>query len=186
MHRMHRALGILPVLTLALAACAAPQTGGGDASSAPDASTALASTAASASAVAGTDASHGASPSPGAGTGAAERIDIGVLAGDPGAVSGTEVRVLARVDEVVAEGDAFYTSPSGTEEGRLLVILAEDARVDKEIAEGSVVWVDGTVIGGTEDELGSAGAALTELPSGYEGDYVLLASALADPLAGES
>jgi hypothetical protein len=42
------------------------------------------------------------------------------------------------------------------------------------------------VIGGTEDELGSAGAALTELPSGYEGDYVLLASALADPLAGES
>jgi hypothetical protein len=187
MHRMHRALGILPVLTLAVAACAAPQTGGGGASIAPDASAApAASTTASASADAETDASDGASASPGAETGATERIDIGVLTGDPGAVSGTELRVLARVDEVIADGDAFFTSPSGTEEGRLLVVLAADARVDKQIAEGSVVWVEGTVVGGTEDELESAGAAMTELPSDYEGDYVLVASALADPLAGES
>ena len=49
-----------------------------------------------------------------------------------------------------------------------------------------MLWVDGTVVGGTEDELDSAGAAMTELPSDYEGDYVLVASALADPLAGES
>ena len=185
MHRMHRALGILPVLTLLLAACAASGTGGGGASFAPDSSSARESAAASASGAAETGASTGATASPADQGGGADRIDIGVLTGDPGAVAGTELRVLARVDEMVADGEAFYTSPSGTDEGRFLVVLAEDARVDKEMVEGAVVWVDGTVVGGTGEELESAGAATTEMPSDYEGDYVLIASALADPLAGE-
>lgn len=185
MQRMHRALGILPVLTLAVAACAAPQTGAGDASSGPESSAAASPSTSSPSGTSGTDASGGASASPAPEAGSAERIDIGVLAGDPGAVAGSELRVLARVDEVLSDGQAFYTSPSGTDEGRLLVVLADDARVDKEMAQGAVLWVDGTVVGGTGEELESAGAATTELPSDYEGDHVLVASVLADPLAGE-
>ena len=123
MHWMHRALGFLPVLTLALAACAAPETGEGGRSGSPAVSSAPGSTAPSSEVE--TDASPEASAIPAGEAGAAERIDIGVLTDDPGTVSGSQIRVLARVDEVVEDGDAFYTSPAGTAEGRLLVVLAE-------------------------------------------------------------
>lgn len=172
MNRMRRATGFLALIAL-LAACAAPGTGGGP--------TEPAGTAAPASAHASAvpDASDGAS------SGTVTRVDIGTLAGDPSAFKGTYIKVLARVDRVLVDGAAFVTSPSATEEDQIPVIVMPDAQVEKDLAEGSVVWVEGTVIGLTEQELSDAGIDLPLDQLGFDGEWVIVADRIADPLAGD-
>jgi hypothetical protein len=177
MHRIHRAIIVMPVLAFLIAACAAPETGG----QASDAATSP-STAASADAT--SDASAPASPTDDAEAGPT-RVDLSALAADPSAFTGGELRILARVDEVTEEDASFLTSPSASEEGQILVVLADDAELSKTLEVGSVVWVDGTLVGATSEELESAGAAATELPDGYAGEYAMVASAVTDPLGGD-
>jgi hypothetical protein len=176
MHRMHRAAGLLPVIAL-LAACAAPGTGTGGAGS--DASSSI--PAVESTAPGTTDPSG--SPSEASAT---TRVDIGVLGADPSSFMGEEITVLARVDRVLVDGLAFLTSPSATEENQMAVVVRPDAQVDKEIAEGSMVWVDGTVIGVSEDELAQAGVdvSLDELGE-FSGEFAMVADAIRDPLAGD-
>ncbi|MDQ2688795.1 MAG: hypothetical protein M3Y29_00785 [Chloroflexota bacterium] len=179
MQRMHRAAGILPILILALAACAAPGTGAGGAAdeTAPATNDDQATASSAAPAASATTDSDDDAAGP-------ERVDIGVLADDPGSFEGEEIAVLARVDEVLVDGLAFLTSPSGTEEGQFPVVVAADAQVDKEIAVGSVLWLEGTTVAFTAEELEAAGAdvALDELGA-FEGEFVFVANAVSDPLA---
>jgi hypothetical protein len=168
MNRVHRALGILPPLVLTLAACAAPGTGGGQLNETEFAGSPSAPASAFPS-IASAD--------------TVQRIDIGALSGDPAMVEGERVAVLARVDEVLVEGRAFLTSPSASEEGQIPVVIGPEAQVDKEIAVGGVVWLEGSVIGLTTDELGAAGVDTSPEDLGaFEGDFVFLADTVADPL----
>lgn len=178
MNRMHRAAGILPILMLALAACAAPGTGGGrtDTSAEPATSpTTESSTAPSGSATVDAD---------DASETEIQRVDIGVLAEDPAAFEGQPVAVLARVDEILVDGLAFVTSPSGTEEGRFPVVLTGDAQVDKEIQVGSVLWLEGMPVAFTAEDLEAAGVEISadEL-EGLEGEFAFVASSVGDPLS---
>jgi hypothetical protein len=110
---------------------------------------------------------------------------MSALAADPGTFVGQDVTVLARVDEVVIDGGAFLTSPSGTADGQIAVIVAPDATIDKEISSGGVVWVDGTVVGFTPDDLAAAGVELSaDDLGGYDGAFAIIANAIRDPLAG--
>jgi hypothetical protein len=167
MNRMRRAIGILPPLVLVLAACAAPGTGGGDDSSD------MATTSAAASAST-------------ASSGATGRVDIGDLYADPAAFAGQEVTILGRVDGLVGDRGAFLTSPSGEDEG-LLVVPADDATVEKEAAQNRVLWITGIVVPFDSEALAAAWTsvgvddpALAE----YTGDYAVVATELGDPLAG--
>ena len=172
MNRMRRAAGIL-ALTALLAACAAPGTGGG----------------ATASGI-GTDGMTSTNPSvsPAASGGTIDdtttRVDIGVLSDDPSAFSGEPIKVLARVDQVLVEGLVFLTSPSASDEGQIPVLVRPDAQVDKEIAEAGVVWVEGTVVGLTDQELADAGldVSLDQLGE-FDGEFAIVADAISDPLA---
>lgn len=179
MHRMHRAAGVL-ALVVALAACAAPGTGAG-----PTDETKASGPAGSSAASEASAAASGSAPAA-ADTGADDRVDMGALAADPGAVTGEQVTVLARVDRVVVDGVAFLTSPSGTEEDQLAVIVRPEAQLDKDIAEGRVVLVDGTVVGFTAEELQSAGVdiGVDELGD-FDGEFAIVADAIRDPLAGD-
>jgi hypothetical protein len=173
MNRMRRAAGIL-ALTGLVAACAAPGTGAGGTAS-------------------GTDADSAASANPSMSVAASDdsaastttRVDIGALSDDPSAFSGQQIKVLARVDQVLVDGVAFLTSPSASEEGQIAVLVRPDAQVDKEFAEGSVVWVEGTVVGLTDQELSDAGLdiSLDELGD-FDGEFAIVADAISDPLAG--
>lgn len=173
MNRMRRAAGII-TLTALLAACAAPGSGGGGA-------------AAGASGTAAGLASANPSTSPGASdstdTSSATRVDIGALSDDPSSFNGQQIKVLARVDQVLADGVAFLTSPAASDEGQIAVLIRPDAQVDKDIVEGSVVWVEGTVVGLTDQELSDAGLDVTldEL-GGFDGEYAIVADAIGDPL----
>ena len=173
MNRMRRAAGIV-TLTALLAACAAPGTGGG------------------ATEPAGTGATDAASMNPSsspASTGSADgdtatRVDIGALSGDPSSFSGQSIKVLARVDQVLVDGVAFLTSPSASDEGQLAVLVRPDAQVDKEIHEGTVVWVHGTAAGLTEQELSDAGLDVTLDQLGdFDGEFAIVADSISDPLA---
>jgi hypothetical protein len=168
MNRVHRAFGILPATVLTLAACAAPGTGGGQANETePGGSPSAPASAAASLAPADT----------------LQRVDIGALSGDPVTLEGERVAVLARVDEVLVDGHAFLTSPSASEEGQIPVVLEPESQVDKEIAVGSVVWLEGSVIGLTTDELAAAGVDISpEDLGGFEGDFVFVADSVADPL----
>jgi hypothetical protein len=172
MNRMRRAAGIL-ALTALLAACAAPGTGGGATTSGSGANV-----------VPSTNPSMSAAASAGAEAGAMTRVDIGALSDDPSAFSGEQVKVLARVDQVLVDGVAFLTSPSASEEGQIPVLVRPDAQIDKEIVEGSVVWVEGTVVGLTDQELSDAGLdiSLDELGD-FDGQFAIVADAISDPLA---
>src|SRR3990170_2426543 len=170
MYRMHRAVGILPVLALVAAACAPAGMGGGTTNE--------------------TGASQGdtsAIPAPSAPPGSdavdVPRVDIGVLAAEPAALEGQPVAVLARVDEVLVDGRAFLTSPSASEEGQFPVVVSGDATVGKEIATGAVVWLEGSVIALTAEDLEAAGVevAVEEL-GGLDGEFVFVADTVADPL----
>ncbi len=168
MNGVHRAFGILPALVLALAACAAPGTGGGLSNE-----TELAGSASAPASAAPSIAS----------TVSVQRVDIGALAGDPAMLEGERVAVLARVDEVLVDGLAFFTSPSASEEAQIPVVIGPEAQADKEIAVGSVVWLEGSVIGLTTDELAAAGVDISpDDLGGLEGDFVFLADTVADPL----
>lgn len=170
MHPMRRAAGSA-ALILVLAACAAPGTGGGGTSS-DTPSMGEAATSGSPSTAPQTD-----------GDGA-QRVDIGALTSDPGTFAGQEITVLARVDEVLVDGSAFVTSPSATEEGRLLVVVRPDGQVDKEPATGGMVLVDGTVVGFTPEDLQAAGIDLgREELGGFDGEFAFVADAVRDPLA---
>jgi hypothetical protein len=172
MNRMRRAAGIL-ALTALLAACAAPGTGGGATTSGSGANV-----------VPSTNPSMSAAASAGAEAGAMTRVDIGALSDDPSAFSGEQVKVLARVDQVLVDGVAFLTSPSASEEDQIAVLVRPDAQIDKEIVEGSVVWVEGTVVGLTDQELADAGVdlSLDELGD-FDGEFAIVADAIRDPLA---
>jgi hypothetical protein len=172
MNRMRRAAGIL-ALTALLAACAAPGTGGGATTSGSGANV-----------VPSTNPSTSAAASAGAEAGAMTRVDIGALSDDPSAFSGEQVKVLARVDQVLVDGVAFLTSPSASEEDQIAVLVRPDAQIDKEIVEGSVVWVEGTVVGLTDQELADAGVnlSLDELGD-FDGEFAIVADAIRDPLA---
>ena len=173
MQRMRRATGILvPALVLVLAACGSPDTGG----QASDGGSAAQS-----QAMTSQPAAPAGSAAPSGGeTGGAERVDVFTLTQDPGALAGSEIRVLARVDEVVTDNEAFYTSPGGGEEGRLLVVVADDATVDKELAAGVNVFMTGKVTG--IEDLAAAGVS-AEVPSDYSGEWAFVATKIGDPLA---
>ena len=173
MNRMRRAAGIV-TLTALLAACAAPGTGGG------------------ATEPAGTGAADAASMNPSsspeasgaAETGTATRVDIGALSSDPASFTGQSIKVLARVDQVLVDGVAFLTSPSASDEDQIAVLIRPDAQVDKEIVEGTVVWVEGTVVGLTEQELSDAGLDVTLDQLGdVDGEFAIVADSISDPLA---
>jgi hypothetical protein len=162
-----RRVAAIPALVILLAACAGPGTGAGG--------------------TGGATGSPGASPtmaSPGAsGATSSGRVDIGALAADPDSFEGQPLTVLARVDSVLIDGTAFLTSPSGSDEGQFAVIIKPGATVDKEPTEGAVVWVDGTLVGLTAEHLADAGVDVTpEQLSGFDGEWVLLADAIRDPL----
>jgi hypothetical protein len=162
MNRLRRTLGVLPVAALLLAACAAPGPGGGDPASPIPSAT------------------DGGSAVPG-------RIDIGDLYADPAAFAGQEVRILGRVDTVLVEDAAFLTSPSGEENG-LLVAIADDARVDKSPVARSVLWITGTVVPLTADDLAAAGALVSADDAAIadvSGEYALVATELGDPLTDD-
>ena len=172
MNRMRRAAGIL-ALTALLAACAAPGTGGGATASGTGAD-----------GMTSTNPSVSPAASGGATDDTTTRVDIGVLSDDPSAFSGEPIKVLARVDQVLVEGLVFLTSPSASDEGQTPVLVRPDAQVDKEISEGAVVWVEGTVIGLTEQELADAGldVSLDQLGE-FDGEFAVVADAISDPLA---
>jgi hypothetical protein len=175
MHRTHRAAGVA-VLAVALAACAAPGTGGGSTEAPLSSVGAMSSSPPSANPTASARADRGE---------LGNRVDIGALAEDPSSFSGEEITVLARVDQVLVDGSVFLTSPSASEEGQMAVIVRPDAQVDKEIVEGSVAWVTGSVIGLTEDELQQAGVDVAPDELGtIGGDFAIVADAIRDPLAG--
>jgi hypothetical protein len=186
MHRMHRAIAVLPALVLALAACSAPGSGAGgddDQTTEPMGSMPAATESAPASSAM---ASGSEAPMPSGEAGTANRVDMVALAEDPSSYADQSVTVLARIDEVVVDDEAFVTSPSGTDEDQLLVVLGDDARVDKDLDDGNVVWVDGTVV--AIDDLESAGAELSgDDPqlADFDGDYAIVADGIRDPLGDE-
>lgn len=162
---------------LLVAACSGPGTGAGgsDGGSVPSGSDGAASPPASAPASAEASASAD----------GPQRVDIGVLAADPGAFAGQEITVLARVDEALVDGAIFLTSPSGTAEDQLAVVVRPDAQIDKEPAPGTVLWVDGAVFGVSPEDLSEAGVDVSaDDLGGFEGEHVVVADALRDPLAG--
>jgi len=168
MDHIRRTLGVIPVVALLLAACAAPGSGGGDAASP--------SPSAPASASASDDVAD-----------AVARVDIGDLYADPAAFEGQQVRILGRVDSVLVDDAAFLTSPNGEADG-LLVVAAQDATVDKSPAARSVLWITGTVVPLTADDLAAAGAVVAADDAALAdvaGDYAIVASELKDPLAAE-
>lgn len=171
MHRMTR-VATLMALVLLLAACTGSGVGlGGSPAPSTAASSGDASAMPSATADAGED-----SP---------DRVDMSTLAADPGSYLGQEIRVLARIDEVVSDGGAFLTSPSGTADGQLAVIIMPDATVGAEIAQRDVVWVEGTVVGVSAEDLHDAGVDLTPADlGGYTGEYAIIASDISDPFGG--
>lgn len=171
MARMRRALGILPITALLLAACArGTGAGGSDASMAPPMSSSGGSSASASAA-----ASVGESP-------AAGRIDIGALVGDAASYEGQDVTILGRVDSVLADGQAFTTSANGDDDN-ILVIVGDNATIEKDITEKAVVFITGTVVPFTGDDLAAAGAAIgADQLSDYQGDYAIVATDIADPL----
>ena len=181
MHRMHRALGILTILalTIATAACAAPGTGEG---SSDDAS--------SGSAPANMPAASGAVPSdaadagPGTGGLDGERVSIDDLLADPSLFADREITVSENVEEVFVDGQAFLFT--GTEvEGQLLVVVTPDAPVEKEVEVDRVLTATGMVVPLTAQDLEAAGVPLDdEIIAAVEGNAVLVATAISDPLGG--
>lgn len=175
MARMHRALGILPITALLLAACArGTGAGASDPSLAP-----LPSSITASSSAPGAAASAGET----AGTG---RIDIGALVGDAASYEGQDVTILGRVDSVLADGQAFTTSANG-DDNSILVIVGDDATVQKDITEKAVVFITGNVVPFTGEDLAAAGAAVgADQLSDYQGDYAIVATEIADPLSSGS
>lgn len=170
MDRMHRAVGILPVLALVAAACAPAGMGGGttNESGAPEGDT---------SAIPAPSASIGSEADP------TQRVDIGVVAEEPAALEGQPIAVLTRVDDVLVDGRAFLTSPSASEEGQFPVVFSGDAKIGKEIAVGAVLWVEGSVVALIADDLEAAGAEISpEELGGLDGEFVFVADTVADPL----
>lgn len=165
MNHIRRTFGVLPVVALVLAACAAPGTGGGDTQSPiPSASVTDDGT-----------------------TDGVDRINIGDVYADPASFAGQTVRILGRVDSLLVEDAAFLTSPSGEEDG-LLVVVSQDASVDKAPAERGVVWITGTVVPMTADDLATAGALVSAddpAVADVTGEYAIVASELGDPFASE-
>jgi hypothetical protein len=131
--------------------------------------------------------SSGSAPSPApsgdTATGEAQRVDIGVLSADPEAFAGRDITLLARVDEVLVDDLAFVTSPSGTEEGRMLVVVAPDAPADKEMRPGAMFLLEGTVVAVTPEDLQAAGVDLdAEDLAAFDGQFAFVANAAGDPL----
>jgi hypothetical protein len=173
MNRTTRAITTIILSALFLAACARTGTGGGGTSS----SSAL--PASSGSATASMPAASGEAT-------ASQRIDIGALAANPDSYEGQDVTVLARVDKVLVDGSAFLTSPSASEDGQFAVVIKPDAAVAKDPTEGSVLWVDGTLVGFTAEKLADAGIDITpEQLAGFNGEWVLIAKAIRDPLSSD-
>ena len=172
MQRTTRAITTLTLSALFLAACARTGTGGGGTSSSalPESS---------GSATATTPAASGEAT-------ANQRIDIGALAANPDSYENQNVTVLARVDKVLVDGTVFLTSPSASEEGQFAVVVKPDATIDKDLAQGAVVWVDGTLVGFTAAKLADAGVDVTpQQIAGFKGEWVLVADAIRDPLAND-
>lgn len=186
MHRMHRALGILTILALAIAmaACAAPGTGGGTSSDDPTSASTTGSAEANMPSASGAVPSDGASAAPGIASGDGERVSIDDLLADPSLFADREITVSENIDEVFVEGQAFLFS--GTEvEGQLLVVVTPDAPIEKEIEVDRVVTATGMVVPLTAEDLEAAGVPLDdEIIAAVEGNAVLVATAISDPLAG--
>jgi hypothetical protein len=87
---------------------------------------------------------------------------------------------------VLVDGTAFLTSPSGTEEGQFPVVVTADAPVDKEIAVGSMLWLEGSSVALTEEDLQAAGVDVSADQLGeFDGEFVFVADLVADPLAAD-
>lgn len=179
MHRMHRALGILTTLALltVTAACAAPGTGGGSSSNDPG------SAAASMPAASGDLSTDAASPTAGTSDADGERVSIDDLLTEPSLFADGEITVSENVDEVFVEDQAFLFT--GTEvEGQLLVVVIPDAPIEKEIEVDRVVNATGMVVPLTAEDLEAAGVPVDdEIIEAVEGNAVLVATAISDPLA---
>lgn len=172
MQRTARAITTLILSALILAACARTGTGGGGTTS-----SALPESSGSAAA---------SMPAASKGATATQRVDIGGLAANPDSFEGQNITVLARVDKVLVDGTAFLTSPSASETGQFAVVVKPDATVDKDLVEGAVVWVDGTLVGLTDQDLSNAGVDVTpQQLNGFKGEWVLIADAIRDPLAND-
>ena len=175
MQRTTRAITALTLSALFLAACARTGIGGGSTSS--SSSSALPES--SGSATASMPAASGEAT-------ANQRVDVGALAANPDSYENQNVTVLARVDKVLVDGTAFLTSPSASEDGQFAVVVKPDAAVDKDIAQGAVVWVDGTLVGFTAAKLADAGVDVTpQQLAGFKGEWVFVADAIRDPLAND-
>ena len=179
MHRMHRALGILTTLSLLTltAACAAPGPGGGSSSNAPG------SAGANTPATSGDLSTDAASPTSGTGDADGERVSIDDLLTDPSLFADREITVSENVDEVFVEDQAFLFT--GTEvEGQLLVVVTPDAPIEKDIEVDRVVNATGMVVPLTAEDLEAAGVPVDdEIIEAVEGNAVLVATAISDPLA---
>ena len=179
MNRLRRALGVLSILALALAACASQGTGGG----ATDEATGMAAGSHAMSSAAAPNAS-GASTSPSAEASTEERVWIDDVLADPAAFEDQQITISENVDAVIADDAAFIFS--GTEvEGQLLVVLTPETTVNEKPEVNRVITVTGTLVPFTAEELEAAGAPISiddEALSEFSGNAVLIATEVNDPL----
>lgn len=174
------------MIALVLAACAAP--GGGEATVSEAPSTAAGSQdMAPSGAPSGGDASASPAASDDAeASDASDRVAIDDVLTDPAALEGQPITLSENVEEVFVEDLAFLFS--GTEvEGQVLVVVTPDATIGKEIQADRVVTVTGTLVPFTAEDLEGAGAGVgfdDEGLAAFEGDVVLVATEVADPLGG--
>ncbi|MGH2380752.1 MAG: hypothetical protein ACRDG7_05975 [Candidatus Limnocylindria bacterium] len=186
---MRRALGILPMVAFALAACAAPNSGGGagDNESQQQTMPAASHDMAASSMPSASGAPASAPPSDDVTSSeASARVAIDDVLTDPAAFADEEITISENIDAVFVDDLAFLFG--GTEvDGQLLVVVTPDAPIDKEIEEDRVVTVTGSLVPFTAEDLEAAGAGISiddEMLAGFEGDLVLIATAISDPLAG--
>ena len=166
MNRVHRIAALAAAAAFALAACA---PAGGGSSGGPATS----------------PGSVSASAAPSPSDEVASRVSIDDVLVDPAAFQDADVTIMENVDEVYVVDRAFRFS--GTEvQGDLLVVVAPDATIDKEIQPDRVVTVTGRIVPFTDEAMQAAGIDLTaddEAFAGYAGNAVLVAARVADPLS---
>ena len=188
---MRRGFAVLPTIAIVVAACAGPGTSGSEADSENSPSMAagshdMSSSAPSSSSSPGTgepSASPAASDA-GSGGDVDARVAIDDVLTDPAAFEGQPVTLSENIERVFIDDLAFELT--GTEvEGQVLVVVTPDARVGKEIEADRVVTVTGTLAPFTGEDLHAAGAGIAiddEALAEFEGDAVLVATEVADPL----
>jgi hypothetical protein len=185
MNRMRRALGIVPVVALVLAACAGQGTGSGateDDAAMPSGSHAMASSTGPAASEAATTPAASADES--AAAAGDDRVAIDDVLADPAAFEDQEITISENVDEVFLDGAAFLFS--GTEvEGQLLVVATPETTVNEQPEANRVITVTGTLVPFTAEDLEAAGAAIAiddAALGDFSGNAALVAAETNNPL----